>query len=110
MENFVSIQRGEALAITEKMTKEGEVMAKKNTEVLVHLMDVLRTCVERGIALRGHRDDGVPSIDSEDYVNLGNFKAEVASHAKHDAVLREHLENAKVSSYATYLSKLPRLT
>lgn len=105
MENFQQIQQGENETINVRMTTANEEMAQKNRDIIVRLLDVFKHCAERGHALRGHRDDGVPSIDTDDYVNLGNFKAAVASHARYDHVLRKHLESAADSSYATYLSK-----
>ena len=105
MHNFLSIQRGEKQAISVKISTANEQLAKKNREVIIRLIDIFKYCAERGMALRGHRDDGIPSIDGDDYVNLGNFKSAVASHARHDPLLKEHLESAKTHTYASYLSK-----
>lgn len=92
-------------SITEKLSKENQATAEKNRQVLERLMEIVRNCIEKGTALRGHRDDGIPSIDEEDYVNMGNFKSDVVSRAKFDSVLREHLKKSETSSYGAYLSK-----
>lgn len=105
MNTFLQVQNGQAPSVLVKISSANENLAKKNREILIRLIDVFRYCAERGLALRGHRDDGIPSIDEDDYVNLGNFKAAVASHAKHDPLLREHLDGAANKSYASYLSK-----
>lgn len=105
MANFSLVQANKQSSIQESISTANSRLALKNREVLLHILEVFKFCVERGIALRGHNDDGLPSIDNEDYVNLGNFKAAVASHARYDQVLRDHLQSNKNSSYATYLSK-----
>lgn len=105
MENFLSIMEGQKPSITEQLSKDNQVAADRNRQVLERLMEVLRNCVEKGTALRGHRDDGAPSIDEDDYVNIGNFKADVVSRAKFDVVLSDHLKKCETSTYATYLSK-----
>lgn len=80
-------------AITEALS--ASQISDNNQQVLVRIIETMRYCIERGSALRGHRDAGVPSIDNDDHVNMGNFKAEVLSGAKSDKVLRTHSEKGK---------------
>lgn len=96
--------KGKKRAITEVLSVEQQRLADHNQQVLLRIIETVRFCIERGSALRGHRDAGVPSIDAEDYVNMGNFKAELASRAKFDDVLHSHLEKSKSSTYGSYLS------
>ena len=63
-------------------------------------------CGKQGLALRGHRDDGIDLIEEEDdkvSENYGNFLELVHFRAETDAALRKHLEHAPKN--ALYTSK-----
>lgn len=104
MEHFRKVMEG-APSVAEKLCEDNTAIAERNTEVVIRLMEIMKNSMMKGIALRGHRDDGTPSIDNEDFVNMGNFKSDVVSRAKFDPILRDHLEKSKESSYASYMSK-----
>lgn len=105
MEHFAQIFKGASPAIVERISASNKEKAAKNNEAFLWLIEIIRNCVEKGSALRGHRDDGVPSITNDRYVNIGNFKAEVVSRSVFDPTLKEHLEPCSESTHATYLSK-----
>lgn len=105
MESFEGVFSGQKNSIQEKLSKGQQETAEHNQQVLERLIEVMRSCISKGSALRGHRDDSIPSIDEDDYINLGNFKEDIRSRAKFDLVLQKHLKKCQTSTYAGYLSK-----
>lgn len=112
MENFQHVQQGTAKSVVEQMSKSATDLAAKNRQVLTSIMECMKFCIAHGLAVRGHRDDGLPPLtddsyndeDSEDsLLNLGNFKSLVLFRAMTDDILRAHLVN-RSSNYALYIS------
>ena len=89
--------------------------------IIESLFDCLCLCIERGFALKVHRDAGCPVVeDSSDKdcaasidtaVNLGNYKSIIQFVAKRgDIVLQEHLQkHAKNASYISNSSQVDML-
>jgi len=48
---------------------------ERNRRFLESIIRCLELCGRHGIALRGHRDDGILLEDTEESTNMGNFKA-----------------------------------
>lgn len=82
------------------LSAASQELVKKNRSIIKSLVKCLELCSREGIALRGHRDDGVPSeLESQ-----GKFKAVVNFRCESgDDVLKEHIQ--KTSSRETYVSK-----
>lgn len=106
MENFYSTQLNQQLAIVNRMTAMQKERSIKNRQYLESIMSCMGFCIQRGLALRGHRDDGAFKLnsDEEDIVNMGNFKALVAFRATTDQVLADRF-NDQSSTYSKYISK-----
>ena len=70
-------------------------------------------CRKQGLALRGHRDDGIDLIEEEDdkvSENYGNFLELVHFRAETDAALRKHLKLTCPEECALYIKNHPKRT
>ena len=63
MESFEGVFSGQKNSIQEKLSNGQQETAEHNQQVLERLIEVMRSCVSKGSALRGHRDESIPSID-----------------------------------------------
>ncbi len=74
----------------------------KNLKVIESLFKVAILCGKQGLAMRGHRDDGVHWEDEGEASNEGNFVQLVRFRAETDEVLADHLSmcprNARYTS------------
>ena len=76
----------------------------ENRQRLVPILKTIILCGRLGIAMRGHRDDGVIDAQSAIRGQEGNFRALLAFRVDSgDEVLKSHLSTA--SKKATYISK-----
>ena len=71
MEAFDGVFSGKEKSVEEQLSQQQRETADHNWQVLDRLIEVMRASISKGSALRGHCDDGLPSIDNDDYVNLG---------------------------------------
>ena len=102
----MTIQKNEKKPITQQMSQAAIKLAEKNRSAINSLMECMKLSVVQGFAMRGHRDNGVPTLDDEvsTTVNLGNFKSIVQFRAlSGDAILKDYLE-AGSSNYSKYVS------
>ena len=107
MDDFKKVAERKTAPIKEKIDKAAADLAKRNREVITSLMRCMLLSVERGFAVRGHRDAGIPvhseELTSEDeYINLGNFKSIVRTMAVTDKNLKAKLSEG--NNYANYVS------
>jgi hypothetical protein len=77
-----------------RVRRENEERVKHNRVILHSIIECLEFCGRQGIALRGHRDDGLVSADDDEGDNKGNFKELIKFRCKSgDENLRNHLEH-----------------
>ena len=105
MDSFKEVFSGKQKSVKERLSRQQQETADHNREVLYRLIEIMRANISKVSALRGQRDDGMPSIGEDDYVNMGNFKTDVVSRSKFDPVLQQHMKKCSKSIYATYTSK-----
>ena len=102
LQMFQSTMENPDQSIRNVISTDSSETVKRNREVLTSLLHIIELCGKQGIALRGHRDDGI-SGDC-DFTNKGNFRALVELCASRgDKILENHL--CMGSKNATYLSK-----
>ena len=89
-DNFLAIMKGEKKDILCNMPTQYNAVIEKNRKILVSITQAIIFCGKQTIALRGHEED------------KGNFRALLSFQAKHDPVLKEHLERGDARSM--YLS------
>ena len=82
-ENFVLIMKGEKKDIRCSVSSHHNDVVTKNRIILRSIVETIILCGKQNIALRGHDEDG------------GNFKAILADKAKHNEVLKSHLEKSE---------------
>lgn len=68
---------------------------QQNREIVYRIMDIICFLAKQNLAFRGHRE-------SESSLNRGNFLELVSFQAKHDPILKKHLEAS--ARNCTYLS------
>ncbi|XP_052780668.1 uncharacterized protein LOC128217527 [Mya arenaria] len=81
-ENFRSIMSGEQKDIVASMSSSYNVLVERNRQILHAIVETIILCGRQNLSLRGHRDE-----------DRGNFKALLEYQAKHNAILKDHLEN-----------------
>ncbi|XP_060607872.1 52 kDa repressor of the inhibitor of the protein kinase-like [Ruditapes philippinarum] len=79
--NFISVITGDKKDIVCSLSSAHEQTVEKNRKILVAVVDTLILCGKQNIAIRGHQDD------------RSNFAAILQLQAKHNTVLRDHLEH-----------------
>jgi hypothetical protein len=104
--NFLSTYHCPKKDVCNLINEERYVQAQQNREKLIPIVKTVLFLGRQNIPLRGHRDDGPVSLESESTVfsNEGNFKALLRFRVDAgDKVLEKHLNTA--SSRSTYVSK-----
>lgn len=71
------------------VSKANQALFERNLHILNSIVETVLLCARQTIALRGHRDDL-----SGDSANKGNFLAILTLLARHDPLLKRHLEEA----------------
>jgi hypothetical protein len=79
--NFISVMTGDTKDIVCSLSSAHEQTVEKNRKILVAIVDSLILCGRQNIAIRRHQDD------------RSNFAAILQLQAKHNTVLRDHLEH-----------------
>ena len=80
----LNVQRG--CTVGERLDNESKKEIKRNRHYVKSLAEIILTCAQQGLALRGHGD----SMDDPS-INPGNFKVLVSLLSKHDDVVRKRL-------------------
>ena len=100
---FIAVMENQALLIDQQLSSERSKPIAENRTKLRSIAATVIFCGRQGIALRGHRDDGLVA-QTETAVNHGNFQALLQFRIDAgDTVLKEHLQTA--SRNAMYTSK-----
>lgn len=98
-ENFVCNMTKPNTSIRGKVDADLQQNINDNRKVLGSVVKTVMLCGRQGLALRGHRDDGVLNPD-----NTSNFNALIEFRIESgDEILRKHLQSC--SPTATYISK-----
>lgn len=102
MKAFISSMERPHSRVDQILSTNASETIQRNRRFLESIIRCIETCGRQGIALRGHRDDGLPS-DEECHRNIGNFKALIKLVSRTDEDLRSHLDTCKKT--ASYISK-----
>lgn len=98
-EHFLENMRNPSEGIDVQMNVEADAQIDVNRKVLASIYKTVVFCGRQGLALRGHRDDGVLDEDNRSNFNaLLKFRIDSG-----DEFLKTHLETCNGS--ATYISK-----
>ena len=89
-DNFLAVMKGDKKDICCTMSSPYNAAVEKNRNILVSIVEAIIFCGKQNIAIRGHEAE------------KGNFRALLNFQAKHDPVLKEHLEKGDARSM--YLS------
>lgn len=99
MQAFMESRKKPSSHVDQILSVSAVEQVKKNRIFSESVLRCLELYGRQGIALRGHRDDGV----LDDNINMGNFKALLHLLSRTDENLREHLQ--ATTRNATYTSK-----
>ena len=88
---FLATYKHPEKRIDSQFSKQAEDNSETNKHILRTIFESILLCGRQGLALRGHRDDGT----ADPFTNRGNFLAILNHTAKHDQILRAHLQNGK---------------
>ena len=113
-EDSVALTKNFLKTITDKVDIRGKIdtaaerQRKQDREKLVLIIQTTILCGRKGLALRGHRDDGLFEFDSlnpdKSITEQGKFRALLVFRVDAgDTILQQHLQTAKKN--ATYISK-----
>ncbi|XP_053405138.1 zinc finger MYM-type protein 1-like [Mercenaria mercenaria] len=90
-DNFLAIERGKKKDIECSLSSSFSSLVDRNRQILVGIVEAIIFCGKQNIALRGQEDEA-----------RGNFRALLSQQAKHDPIMKDHLENGNPRSM--YLS------
>ena len=96
MRNFVSTAENPSQRVDVQIDRSAREKIQKNREILASIICCVEFCRRQGLALRGHRDDGLPVDESKQ--NLRNFKALLALTSKTDSLLSEHFKTCTLNA------------
>ena len=99
-----SVNDPESSDVRNLLDSKRKMQVEENRSRLKPIIDTIILCGRQGLALRGHRDDGVLVPDERAVCCSGNFRALLEYRVNAgDSVLKKHLETA--GNNATYISK-----
>ena len=101
MNIFLSCFKNQTTRIDQSITQTSAAVVSRNRQYIASILHAIEYCGRRGIALRGHREDG-PLFD-EVSSNRGNFKELIMLMPEFDKTLKDRVESC--ARNATYLSK-----
>ena len=102
MEAFMKTMKDPSKRLDATVSQQARTNVRENRAKLVSIVKCLEFCGRHGIALRGHRDDGV--VLDDNITRHGKFKALVNFRVDAgDEVLKKHL--AETCKRETYISK-----
>ena len=103
-DEFLRVAHTPGSSIVNQLDDVHKQQVLENRQRLVPILKTIILCGRLGIAMRGHRDDGVIDAQSAIRGQEGNFRALLAFRVDSgDEVLKSHLSTA--SKKATYISK-----
>lgn len=103
-DQFLRVAQTPGSSVVDQLDDVHKQQVMENRQRLVPILKTIILCGRLGIALRGHRDDGVIDPQSAIRGQEGNFRALLAFRVDSgDEVLKTHLSTA--SKKATYISK-----
>lgn len=79
-ENFIAIHDGKQRNILSRISSDYNMLIERNRQILTSIVETIILCGKQNIALRGHDQDN------------GNFIALLHFQAKHNTILKDHLE------------------
>lgn len=101
---FLRVTQTPGTSIVDQLDDIHKQQVMENRQRLVPILKTIILCGRLGIALRGHRDDGVLDPQFAIKGHEGNFRALLAFRVESgDEILKTHLSTA--SKKATYISK-----
>ena len=100
LRSFVETSENPERRIDMQTEKASRQKVHTNRKILTSIIRCVEFCGRQGLALRAHRDDGMPDDESK---QLGNFKALLALTSKTDQILSDHFKSCALN--ATYISK-----
>ena len=98
------LSTGNSQSIVNQISNTRRNQVLENRQRLVPIVKTIVLCGRLGIALRGHRDNGIIDHDAAISGREGNFRALLAFRVESgDTTLKQHLTNPNKN--ATYISK-----
>ena len=107
MEEFIARYENPSHTVDTLLDKEVKQVFETNQKVVESLLKVAILCGKQGLALRGHRDDGIHWEGDDGSSNEGNFVQLVRFRAETDTILANHL--ARCPKNARYTSKSSKM-
>ena len=93
MAEFLEKYNTQSQAINAVLSNQVRHTMETNQKVIESLLRIIILCGKQGLALRGHRDDGI-DWQYEEISNEGNFIQLVRFRAETDTVLSDYLLRA----------------
>ena len=103
MEEFLVRYRNPSQGVNTLLDNKAKKIMDTNQKVIESLLKIVILCGKQGIALCGHRDDGIHWEDDDGSLNEGKFMQLVRFRAETDTILADHLR--KSPKNARYTSK-----
>ena len=101
MEEFLPWYKKPSQSVDTLVDNEAKRIMETNQKVVESLLKVVILTGKQGIALCGHRDDGINWEENDRSSNEGNFIQLVPFRAETDTILVNHLANSTKNAHYT---------